>query len=95
MDLNKKGKPFVWGERQRAAFKNIKRELSHTPVLKLFDPRAHTKLHTDASQHGIAGMLVQHSSELEPFTLEYAVSKRTTPEESHYHLSKLELLAIV
>lgn len=64
-------------------------------VLQLFNTNSRvTQLHTDASSSALAGMLLQGETEKE-LQLVYSVNKRTTEEERMYHLSKLELYAIV
>ena len=52
-------KTFSWGPSQITAFKTLKERLSSPPVLKFFEPSSPIILHVDASDRGIAGVLVQ------------------------------------
>lgn len=62
--------------------------------IAIFDPNAETELHSGASATGLAGMLMQRFT-TNRFRLVYAVSRRTSKPERHYHSSKLELLAMM
>lgn len=85
---------FEWGEARRHAFETLNETLAEQPVLQAFDPSAGTKLHTDASADELADMLMQRDV-TNRLRLVYAISRRTSEPEKHYHSSKLELLAIV
>lgn len=93
--LTRKNHPFEWKEEQDRAFNEIKHRLLTQPVLKVYNPDAkRSELHTDASSNGIGALFMQadENDQLHPV---YAVSRRTSDTEKHYHSSKLELLAIV
>lgn len=93
--LTKKDQPWKWMEAQQGVFEQLKRTLTSAPVLKLYNHESPvTEVHTDASAKGLSGMLMQGDTE-KSLHLVYAVSKRTTEAESHYHSSRLELYAIV
>lgn len=92
--LTKKDTKFTWGVEQQEAFDLLRKELTAPPVLKLYNPLAPTELHTDASRHGLAGMILQQD-ESGRWHLVFCVSKRTTDAEGNYHAGKLELMAIV
>lgn len=49
---------WEWSERQDTAFRQLKRALVERPILGIYYPKLQTKVHTDASSHGIAGMLL-------------------------------------
>lgn len=85
---------FEWNTREQNAFQGIKDVLVKQPVLQPFDPNRETQLHTDASAEGLGALLLQKSDRGQ-WQLVYAVSRRTSDPERHYHSSKLELLAIV
>lgn len=53
-----------------------------------------TQVHADASAKGLSGMLMQGDTK-KSLHLVYAISRKTTEAESHYHPNKLELFAIV
>lgn len=91
--LTRKDATFIWNEEQDSAFSELVNALCSKPVLRLYNPNAETELHTDASALGLAGMLLQKGDD-NNFHLVYCVSRETTPEESRYHSSKLELLAV-
>lgn len=92
--LLKNGQSFVWTPEHQNAFERLRKHLVSKPVLKLFDPRDETELHTDASSSGLAGMLLQRD-QTNALRLVYCVSRRTNPDEENYHSSRLELLAVV
>lgn len=91
-NLKRKNVEFKWTKSQQNAFDDIRLALTQGPVLRLFNPKSITELHTDASKNGIARLFLQKSSEDSPLSLVYAVSKKTTERESRYHSSKLEYL---
>jgi len=93
-ELLKDSETFKWKEEQDNAFKELKEKLSSSPVLRLYNPGAHTELHCDASSIGLSGMLLQRWAD-DRLHLVHAVSKKTTAAEKLYHSSKLELMAIV
>lgn len=92
--LLRKDVPFTWGREQQEAMDDLKHALTSQPVLAMYNPRARTELHTDASAEGLAGMLLQEGEDGH-LHLVFCVSKKTTAAEHLYHSSKLELMAIV
>lgn len=93
-ELLKEDVPFEWTVLQRKSFQVLKEKLVSKPVLQLFNPKAHTELHCDASSMGLSGMLLQRGED-NRLHLIHAVSKKTTAAEKHYHSSKQELMAMV
>ncbi|CAH2083323.1 unnamed protein product [Euphydryas editha] len=93
-ELLKKNNEWNWGETQNNSFLSIKALLSERPVLALYDPLAETQLHTDASKHGLAGILLQRNLN-DIFQPVSYFSRKTTPEEQKYHSYELETLAII
>lgn len=93
-DLTKAGRDYRWTKDQECAFQKLKLMLQESPTLQLYNPKARTELHCDASIHGIAGMLLQEGVD-QKLHLVYCVSKKTNDAEQKYHSSKLELLAIL
>lgn len=93
-DLTKTSTNYEWAGEQMKSFENLKSKLQQKPVLQLYNPKAKTELHCDASSQGVAGMLLQENADGK-MHLVYCVSKKTSEVEQKYHSSKLELLAIV
>ncbi len=91
--LLKQNCQFEWNSTCQQCFENLRSSLMQAPILKLFDPRDVTELHTDACSTGIGGMLLQRKGD-QPWQLVYCVSRRTNPQEK-YQSSRLELIAAV
>ncbi|XP_069361223.1 uncharacterized protein [Maniola hyperantus] len=92
--LTKTNAQWIWGEPQEEAFSNIKRILVSRPVLAIYNPSYLTELHTDASQVGIGGILLQRPNKELPLRAVAYFSWQTTAEEQHFHSYELETLAI-
>lgn len=92
--LLKKNSVWEWGTEQESAFNEIKRILSSKPVLALYDPTAETQIHTDASKHGVGGVLLQRQADSNFKPIAY-YSRQTSPEESHFSSYELETLAVI
>lgn len=84
---------WEWGPAQESAFQELKRNLLDQPVLALFDPGLEILLYTDASQWGLAGILMQVHDEGERVVSYF--SRQTTQMEQKFHSFELETLAIV
>ena len=58
---------WTWGPAQDRVFAEVKRELTQTSVLALYDPEAGTKVIADASSFGLGAVPMQeHQSEWRP-----------------------------
>lgn len=92
-DLLVKGNQWVWGEAQQRAFDEVKRMLTTTPVLALFDPQYNTILSADASSYGLGAVLLQRQpgGELKPVAY---VSRSMTTTEQRYAQIEKEALAL-
>lgn len=94
--LLKKNAPFVWGAIQREAFEFLKQKLSERPILNIYDPNAkYTEIHTDASKHGLAGILMQKLDDSDSLKVVAYYSRQTSPQEKNFHAYELETLAVV
>jgi hypothetical protein len=51
---------FEWSAEQKVAYQNILTDLSHPPVLALFDHKKDVTLYVDASQHGLIYLFHHH-----------------------------------
>ncbi|GFU25715.1 retrovirus-related Pol polyprotein from transposon 17.6 [Trichonephila clavipes] len=91
--LLKSGVEFHWGPEEVEAFNNLKKALTSDPVLGMYDERASTEIHTDASGYGIGAVLVQIQNNVEK-VIAYA-SRTLTKAEKNYSTTEREYLAIV
>ena len=62
-DLTKAGSRFVWSEATQEAFGALKKKLSESPVLAIFDPKKPCVVITDASNYACGGVLKQPCGE--------------------------------
>lgn len=93
-ELLKKSVSFSWEHKQEEAFQTLKKKLTESPILQIFNPASETELHCDASSLGLSGMLLQRGIDGR-LHLVHAVSKKATAVEKNYHSSKMELMAVV
>lgn len=63
-------------------------------MLALYDPKRETQVHTDASKHGIGGILLQ-KDDAGLFRPVSYYSRKTTPDEQKLHSFELETLAVI
>lgn len=76
------------------AFNALKNKLISYPVLRVYNPKVETELHTDASAHAVAGILMQKQESGKWAPIAY-YSQATNQAEAKYHSFELEMLAIV
>ena len=91
--LTRKDRPFMWGEAQEKAFKEVKLRLKNPPVLHL--PRAEGRfiLYSDTSIEGTGSSLWQ-IQEGKPKLIGYA--SKTLPEAcSRYSVTELEMTGLL
>lgn len=94
-DLLKKDAKFHIGEKERAAFEELKQKLITKPVLAIFRYGAETEVHTDASKLGLAGILFQRDTEDGHMHPVRYWSRKTTQTEEKYHSYELEVTAVM
>lgn len=93
-NLTKKKVPWFWGPEQEQAFEHLKSKLTERPILGIYEPKAKTELHTDASKLGLGGILMQYQNDGSLRPIAY-FSRVTSQEEQFYHSYELETLAVV
>jgi len=93
-NLTRQSVPWSWGQKEEDAFRNLQRALSERPVLAIYDPKAETEVHTDASALGLGGILLQKTGEGRFHPVTY-YSRQTSDTETKYHSYELETLAVV
>ncbi|GFU68573.1 retrovirus-related Pol polyprotein from transposon 17.6 [Trichonephila clavipes] len=93
-DLTRKDNPFMFEQPQMEAFKKLKRLLTESPILSIFQQGKTTELHTDASQQGYGAVLLQEAEDGKLHPVQY-MSQKTTPAEEKYGSYELEVLAVV
>lgn len=87
--------PLQWGPEQQHSFRSICDALSSAPVLALPNlAHPHFVLRTDASVHGLGGIVEQEQSDKTFRPVGY-YSRRTTDAEKSWDIRTLELLAVV
>jgi len=94
-DLLCKNTRFQWTDERDRAFKMLKKALTSRPILSMYEPNAYTEVHADASQHGVAAVLLQRQAEYGKMHPISYFSRKTTKDEVKYHSYELEALAIV
>ncbi|GJP49945.1 hypothetical protein CLOM_g9103 [Closterium sp. NIES-68] len=84
---------FWWGEKQQAAFDQLKIALMSLHVLRIFDPNRPYEVVTDASDIAIGAVLLQDFGDgLQPVAYE---SRKLQGAEKNYTVHDKEMLAIV
>ncbi|GJP62218.1 hypothetical protein CLOP_g19306 [Closterium sp. NIES-67] len=92
-DLLKDHDYFCWGEKQQAAFDQLKMALTSPPVLRISDPDRPYEVITDASDVAIGAVLLQDFDDgLQPVAYE---SRKLQGAEKNYMVHDKEMLAIV
>ena len=90
-DLLKKDVPFVWTEKQQAAFEKLKTLLTTTPILALPSPDYPFHMYTDASDFAMGGVLMQDQGQgLRPVAFS---SKKLSAAEQRYDIYEKEAMS--
>lgn len=91
--LTKKNAKYVWSNDCQVAFDTLKQKLCSAPILAYPKPGLKYILDCDASDVGIGGVLSQVQNGKER-VIAYA-SKRLTPQQEKYSVTRRELLAVI
>ena len=93
VELTRKGRPFVWGQEQERAFKEVKLRLTNQPVLHLPKGEGRFILYSDTSVEGTGSSLWQ-MQEGKAKLIGYA--SKTLPEAcSRYSVTELEMTGLL
>ena len=93
VELTRKGRPFVWGQEQEKAFKEVKLRLTNLPVLHLPKAEGRFILYSDTSVEGTGSSLWQ-MQEGKAKLIGYA--SKTPPEAcSRYSVTELEMTGLL
>lgn len=92
-DLLSKDSHWGWDEQQKTAFVQIKRALTKSPVLALYDPNLETTVSADASSYGLGAVLLQKQLDGTIRPVAY-ISRSMSPTEQRYAQIEKEALAL-
>ena len=93
VELTRKGRPFIWGDAQENAFKEVKLRLKNPPVLHLPKAEGRFILYSDTSIEGTGGSLWQIQGG-KPKLIGYA--SKTLPEAcSRCSVTELEMTGLL
>ena len=84
---------FVWNESRQHAFEQLKKALMQAPVLSLANVDQPFRIHTDASDFAVAGVLLQEVNSCW-CPVAYA-SRSLSPAERNYTASERETVAVI
>ena len=85
---------YRWTDEQEVAFRELKKKLISSPVLKYPNFEEEFILMTDASKEGIGAVLAQKDKEGKEHPIAY-FSKALTPCERNYDTTNMEALAVI
>ena len=91
-ELTKKGRPFIWGDKQQKAFNKIKSRLLKPPVMSMPDKRGRFLLYWDTSKYATGSALYQVQNGKRK-GIAYA-SKRMPKAERNYSITELEMCGL-
>ena len=91
-ELLVKNTVWTWGPPQQDAFDKIKKALTSTPILTLYDPNKATKIAADASSYGLGAVVLQEEPGIwKPVSF---ISQAMTATEAMYAQIEKEALAV-
>ena len=93
VELTRKGRPFIWGEAQLKAFREVKLRLKNPPVLHLPKAEGRFILYSDTSIEGTGSSLWQ-IQEGKPKLIGYG-SKTLSEACSRYSVTELEMTGLL
>ena len=91
-DLTRKGRPFIWGEKQQKSFGEIKCRLVRPPILHMPNTTGRFHLYSDTSKFATGSALYQLQNG-KPKLITY-VSKRLPEVTEIYSITELELCGL-
>lgn len=92
--LMRKNVAFAWNDEQQASFDHLKEVLCSDPVVCCPDFTKEFEIHTDASNVGLANVLVQRDDEGQERVVSYG-SRSLNPAERKYDTMQRECLGVV
>lgn len=94
-DLLRQKNKFEFALPQKVAFDKLKNLICERPVLSIFQYGLETEIHTDASKHALAAILMQRSNEDDNFHPVRYMSIKTSVTEENWSSYELEVYAVV
>lgn len=94
-DLLRKDTPFNYGQQQHEAFEKLKKLITERPILSIFQFGLETEVHTDASKHALAAILLQKRNDDNLFHPVNYMSTKTSVQEQKWNSYELEVYAVV
>lgn len=94
-EMLKKESTFQFNVKVKESFEQLKLDLSRNPVLKIFNQKFETELHTDACKDDLGTILLQKNLDDNKLHPVYYMSHKTTETESRYTSYELEVLAVI
>ena len=92
-DLLSSKNEWLWSDQQQKSFEFIKKHLSTSPILALFDPEKETIISSDASSYGLGAVLKQKQPGGERRPIAY-ISRSLKDTEQRYAQVEKEALAL-
>ena len=91
-DLTRKGRRFIWEQKQQITFEEIKNRLQQPPVLHLPDKKGRFQLYSDTSKFATGSALYQIQNGKQKL-IAYA-SKRLPEAAQNYSITELEMCGL-